>query len=314
MDTQTFCVRYDPLDRYIAQGCHDGTINIYNVFTGKKSFTLNNDMEVPFPTTCIRWRPQTSKAVTKNVILAVNANGSVSHWHTTSGKCLHTQYDEFNKLLTCDYNNDGSMYAVGGSDCVVYGYDEQTRKEIFKLEGGEGAPGHSNRIFCVKFDVNDPNMIMSGGWDSSVLVWDIRAPQHPIKIIPGPYICGDAIDLSNGVIMSGSYRDNKQLQMWEYEDGAHFTDLNWDEGLPSEKACMLYCLQFEKNNGDIVIAGGAGSNEVKVFDGDIDFKPCAQIKDLSRACFTLDWNNTGDTFAMGGGDGVIRVFNVHKES
>ena len=34
-DIQTFCVRYDPHDRYIGQGCNDGTIRIYNAFTGK---------------------------------------------------------------------------------------------------------------------------------------------------------------------------------------------------------------------------------------------------------------------------------------
>jgi WD40 repeat protein len=35
LDTQTFCVRFDPHDKYLAQGCIDGTIRIYNVFSGK---------------------------------------------------------------------------------------------------------------------------------------------------------------------------------------------------------------------------------------------------------------------------------------
>jgi len=33
--TATFCVRYDWNDKYIATGCADGTIKIFNVFTGK---------------------------------------------------------------------------------------------------------------------------------------------------------------------------------------------------------------------------------------------------------------------------------------
>ena len=61
------------------------------------------------------------------------------------------------------------------------------------------------------------------------------------------------------------------------------------------------------------MAGGSGSNEVKVFDGNTLFRPCAYIKDLSRATFTVDFSNSGDMFAMGGGDGVIRVFNVSSE-
>jgi COMPASS component SWD3 len=29
-------------------------------------------------------------------------------------------------------------------------------------------PGHSNRIFCVKFNPYDPNKIASGGWDNTI--------------------------------------------------------------------------------------------------------------------------------------------------
>jgi len=34
--------------------------------------------------------------------------------------------------------------------------------------GNGGASGHSNRIFAVKFDHDDPNLLVSGGWDSTV--------------------------------------------------------------------------------------------------------------------------------------------------
>jgi len=47
---------------------------------------------------------------------------------------------------------------------------------------------------------------MSGGWDNNIKIWDIRSAT-PIRSIYGPYICGDSIDLSNEVIMTGSYRD-----------------------------------------------------------------------------------------------------------
>jgi len=41
LDTQSFCVRFCPNDKYIAQGCGDGSIRIYNVYTGKNSYILN---------------------------------------------------------------------------------------------------------------------------------------------------------------------------------------------------------------------------------------------------------------------------------
>ena len=34
--------------------------------------------------------------------------------------------------------------------------------------------GHSNRVFAVKFLEDQPNVIISGGWDANLIIWDIR--------------------------------------------------------------------------------------------------------------------------------------------
>ena len=54
VESPTFSVRFDWNDKYIAAGKGDGTIQIYNVFTGKCSYTLNEGMEEPMPTTNIK--------------------------------------------------------------------------------------------------------------------------------------------------------------------------------------------------------------------------------------------------------------------
>ena len=58
--TEVFCSQFDPEDRYIALGYGDGAVRIYNLETGKQSFTLagasfESDHEMPI--TCVRWRP-----------------------------------------------------------------------------------------------------------------------------------------------------------------------------------------------------------------------------------------------------------------
>lgn len=50
----TFCVRFDYNDKYIAASLGDGSIKIFNVFTQKASYILNEDMEEKMPTTNIR--------------------------------------------------------------------------------------------------------------------------------------------------------------------------------------------------------------------------------------------------------------------
>lgn len=39
-------------------------------------------------------------------------------------------------------------------------------------KGKNGEPGHTNRVFSVKFDTKKPYLLVSGGWDATVKVWD----------------------------------------------------------------------------------------------------------------------------------------------
>ena len=69
------------------------------------------------------------------------------------------------------------------------------------------------RIYCCKLDKEDPNLLLSGGWDYRVIVWDLRESQSlifikkekPVRDIYGPLICGDGIDIQDDVILTSSW-------------------------------------------------------------------------------------------------------------
>lgn len=73
----------------------------------------------------------------------------------------------------------------------------------------------------------------------------------------------------------------------------------------------IYSTQFCQANGRFLLAGGSGSNEARIFDLMPDTKSTptvlAYMKGMSRACYTVDFNNQGDRFAFSGGDGFIRI-------
>ena len=54
VDVPTYCVRFDYNDKYIAAAKGDGSIQIYNLFTGKMSYICNENMANPMPTTIMR--------------------------------------------------------------------------------------------------------------------------------------------------------------------------------------------------------------------------------------------------------------------
>jgi WD40 repeat protein len=51
-----------------------------------------------------------------------------------------------------DFNKDGTLLAVAGRDTSVKIYDETTKSLAFKMKELAELPGHSNRVFCVKFN------------------------------------------------------------------------------------------------------------------------------------------------------------------
>jgi len=123
------------------------------------------------------------------------------------------------------------MFVSGGSDHIVRVYDEQTRGLITALEGESGHPGHASKVFCVKFNKENPNLVVSGGWDFNIKVWDIRQPS-PCRSIYGPLICGDAIDMQGDqFLLTGAHRDKNQLQLWDFGKGELLTNIKWNEGL-----------------------------------------------------------------------------------
>lgn len=121
------------------------------------------------PITALAWRPVSTHLKTMNILVTAYADGTLKHWHSTSGKCLHQILPENeNSLCTIDFNPEGTLLATAGKDRFVRIYDETTKAMAFKMKEGGGLYGHSNRIFCVKFNPADPNIVVSGGWDRTV--------------------------------------------------------------------------------------------------------------------------------------------------
>lgn len=64
------------------------------------------------------------------------------------------------------------------------------------------------RIYCVKFDPFNENIVYSGGWDKRVVRWDLRIGKPDSMGINGPLICGDGIDIIENHILTASWREN----------------------------------------------------------------------------------------------------------
>lgn len=67
---------------------------------------------------------------------AADSDGTLQHWHVTSGKCLHSTVEADNQLFCVDFREDGELFATAGKDKVVRIYDEATKTCTAQLSGG----------------------------------------------------------------------------------------------------------------------------------------------------------------------------------
>lgn len=319
--TDCFCVRFSPDDQYLAASFANGAIHIYNAETGRQEFLLNGadgkeGLAAPLPTTQLRWRPHSAQSKTKSVLVSVNAefDGQICHWHIKSGKCLHTITERGNQLFCLDFFSDGSQFATAGRDRVLRIYDEATKRMVQTLEGGDlkSTAGHSNRVFALKYHPEHPNIVLSGGWDNTVQVWDTRRG-HSVRSLWNCYICGDAVDFAaNGQhVLTGSWRTEEALQIWDFGSGQPVQVVDWKTDAASN-TCMLFAAQFSRDpTSDLIVAGGSQENEAKFFSrASGEAVPFGALINMPKPVFSVDFSTSSRMAAVGSADGLIRVLEI----
>jgi WD40 repeat protein len=301
----------------LACGYSNGQVNIFSLLekTEPVKFKVSD-----FPVTSIKWNEK------KKVIIIVGAaDGTVSHWHVKTGKLIHSIKEEKNAINCVDYSFDYKNFITAGNDITVRLYDEDMKTEIGQMKPYLfDQPGHSGRIFCVKFFPNTTSTIYSAGWDKTIQFYDTRTCKVANSIY-GPEICGDAIDISGNILASGAWSTKEQIQLWDIRTLKCICNVQWENN-DVYKPTYIYSVKFNKGTDNKYLAvSGVNKPLFSVFNMNT-FKYEQGLKEYNRPtpiigsdesyspCFTTDFvkiNNNRELFCCGCGDGGARVYNFN---
>ena len=133
----------------------------------------------------------------------------------------------------------------------------------------------------------------------------------------GPHISGDSLDVFGDLVMAGSNRNKEVVQLFSLNKRQLIANVDWESGRKDLETGFVFGARFTKPNPNMIIAGGAGKNEVKIFenncDGSASYRVLASLNDLDAPCLSLDVTRNGETFAFGCQDGRIFVCSTKLE-
>ncbi|KAL0218906.1 hypothetical protein P9112_004559 [Eukaryota sp. TZLM1-RC] len=309
LKSDVFSIHISSEANLVAVGLGDGTIAILSLSDGSQLYSLvpPTSSSLGLPVTAIRWRP--SSTSTPNVLLSGHSDGHVHHWHATSSQLLHSINEPDNHIFCIAYRQDGTAFATAGKDTAIRVYDEQTKSLIAILKRGVGRStiGHTNRVFSVCFSPSDPHTILSSGWDNTVVAWDVRQGSA-IRSFYGPHVCGDALSVCKrtGLILTGSWRHSEQVQLWKSNGEL---DSTFEIDKEHDQNCLVYACQF-LDNGNKIIAGGSGSNIVRIIDRESG--GILSTFYFRSPIYTIDSNGV-DLVIVGTGDGTVRFIELEGQ-
>ena len=304
---ECYTLRYDEESKNLAAGYSTGKIAIYN-FEKKekdpdyrKSYALST-----FPITCLRWKPSS-----KTTLITVNAEGFIIQLQSESGKVLQKIEEKNNPLMCVDYSSDGLLFATGGSDKVVRLYDDNTKTLMQKLEKHKhDLPVHYNRIFSVKFSKKDPNLLLSAGWDNTILLYDLRAKEVQ-NYLYGPHVSGDGLDLKEDLLLTVSWEKEDQIQLFDLRTnkkiGVFQMILDEDKKKSLDNISYLYSCRFNPINTTFCVTGSK-RNYLRIYDysnlnssnlTENKIKGIYDLNDLKEPCYCCDYNLKGTKLAYG---------------
>lgn len=251
-----------------ALGLGSGVLQLLNCGTFEKMRKLRTGLVYSVPLLAVKFYP----CITINALYTGGSDGLVKAWNLdtfTHGEAIE---ESGNEITSLDFSYDGSSFATGGKDSCVRLYDSETLglKRIYTgskhsdMESGEATPlipGHSQKVFSIKFHPDDINVFLSASWDHSLKVWDKRS-NHAVRTIHGPFVCGDGLDIAHNQILTASWLAQDALQLWDYTSGSLIKSIKYPS--VNHKGEFLYCARFwDKHN---IVAAGSGTTDLKVIN------------------------------------------------
>ena len=303
---EIFVSKMSPESSKIVTTHMEGSISVLSNHSSLKSVSKVLSQGVPI--TCVAF-------VNETTFYAGDTNGNVFKLEINQGideiKMDSPFKDPTEQMLAMEYLATKNILIYGGKIKSLSLVDESTMKILSTFsEGDSYTVGHTNRIFCITKVPGDDNMFISGGWDGTMFMWDIRS-SNCVRTVFGPNVSGDSLDIKGNLILAGSYRERDSLELYDFKEFKKICNVDWN--LSKSTQNFITSCKFQKGqDSDLFIAGSSLTNQVGIFKKDIVYNQVLSVVGIRKPVHAVGLTNKEKKFYFSTIDGEVSLYSFKE--
>lgn len=280
--------------------------------------------------------------------LAVSLGQAVWIWAGDTGEvskfCSKEEYTDLD-YTALQWDPEGNLLTAGLSDGSLEIWDHASGKQVY--QGNH----HTSRIDCISW--NNPNVFSTGGRDTKILTFDLRAANSPVACFQAhtDEVCGLKWSPNGSLLASGgndnkAYIWNAKKQVPELTITQHHSAVKALTWSPHQQHFLLtgggyidkkirvwntismnmvseidaesqVCnLLFSKNSNEFVSTHGLTGNQIILWDFASMKKTCVidGPQSHSERVLYLSGSPDGQTIVTGASDETLKFWNIFPEA
>ncbi|CAB3234561.1 unnamed protein product [Arctia plantaginis] len=130
---------------------------------------------------------------------------------------------------------------------------------------------HFGQVVALRTHPQKPFIFISGSWDKTFRVWDVRCKVGCVMTFEGVDICHDSIDLIREQCITGSWQTTEALAVWDLTAKKKLNVIRVQNRRPDVDGEYIYACRYwhstdYNRKGKYAIIGGSGTKCVEVIN------------------------------------------------
>ncbi|KAG2343248.1 WD40 repeat-like protein [Suillus weaverae] len=221
-------------------------------------------------------------------IITCSVDGSLRLWDLESGAQIGEDWRDESRggvrSMALSPNGNTVASGSGGGDNKVRLWDVETRKVLAKWAG------HSD-VVCALCWSADGNQVLSGSWDGTARVWDVKSGKNVLTIKTGHSWVNAVMYWPNTTKIATGGREEDAIKIWDAKTGKLFKTLEHDRQVWS----LTWTLDGEKlisGSYSIRIFNTATWQEIAMLEGHTHLVRAISLSQNERLLASASVDNT----------------------